>query len=301
MTTVLIVDDSSVDRELARSLLQKSSSLDVDFADDGAVALHKIAEKQPDLVITDLHMPNVNGLDLVEEIHLKYPSIPVVLITGKGSEDLAVLALKHGAASYVPKTELANDLFRTTMQVLAVARAEQNLRELRSCWVETSCHFRLPCDYNLIAPQVKQLTQMIENMQLLDRTEVVRVAMALEEAISNAMYHGNLELTTEDLANIGYDLDAPDTDTIIDIRRKTKPYCDRSIHVQADFSRDRIRVAVEDEGPGFDHAAAKAPEDVIADGTLTGRGLAKMQLFCDEVTFNESGNVVTLIKHCKPA
>lgn len=300
MATVLIVDDSSVDRELARSLLQSGSSLDVEFAEDGALALEAISRSAPDLVVTDLHMPNMNGLELVEEIHSNHASIPVVLVTGKGSEELAVLALKQGAAGYVPKAELANDLFRTAMQVLAVSRADQGLRELRAYWVETNCTFKLPTDYNLIAPQVEQLTETIDAMQLLDRTELVRVAMAVEEALSNAIYHGNLELTSEELASVGYDLADPEADTIIDTRMKSSPYKDREVSVGAQFSRTQIRIEVEDQGPGFDHAGSRSPEDVIADGTLSGRGLAKMRLFCDEVTFNERGNVVTLVKNCGP-
>lgn len=296
MTTALIVDDSSVDRELVRSLLQRGSSLDIEFADDGAAALDRISESPPSIVITDLHMPNVDGLQLVETIHEKYAAIPVVLITGKGSEDLAVQALKKGAASYVPKADLASELFRTVMQVLAIARANQSLKEVQACWNATRCTFELPNDYNLISPLVKQVMQIVEGMQLFDDTERVRLAVALEEAISNALYHGNLELTSDQIHSDGYDLADPDAPTIVDTRRSSSPYKDRRIFVMADLDRTQVRFNIRDEGPGFDHAAVPTPEEVVASGELQGRGLAKMHLFTDELLFNDEGNQVTLVK-----
>jgi CheY-like chemotaxis protein len=120
MTTALIVDDSTVDRELVKTLLRDKTSLEVQFANDGADALRQISQTQPDIIITDLHMPHVNGLKLVESVQASYSTIPIVLITAHGSEDLAVQALKKGAASYVPKASLAKDLVQTVMHVLAV-------------------------------------------------------------------------------------------------------------------------------------------------------------------------------------
>ena len=92
-------------------------------------------------------MPEMNGLELVEAVRARYPRIPVVLVTAQGSEAIAVQALEHGAASYVPKSQLHHDLCDTLESVLAAAgdrRTQQSLMQRmrsmrRRCgqlWVE---------------------------------------------------------------------------------------------------------------------------------------------------------------------
>lgn len=296
MTTALIVDDSSVDRELVRTLLTGGTGLDIQFADDGAVAIEQIKNHRPDIVVTDLNMPNVDGLRLVEMIHEEHSEIPVVLVTANGSEALAVQALRQGAASYVPKSSLAQDLVRTVMHVLAVARAEQSRREVRQCWLETKCAFEIPNDYNLIPPLVGQLAEIVEWMNLFDDTERIQLTLAVEEAISNALYHGNLELTTEQLSSVGYDLADPDSESIVDERRRQDPFKDRTIRVNAEITRQSVQFTIRDQGPGFAHSDLPSPEEVVASGELSGRGLAKIRLFCDAVRFNDQGNEIVLSK-----
>ena len=297
MTTALIVDDSSVDRELVSSLLQASTSLVLNFADDGADALRQLATAEPDIIVTDLHMPEVDGLRLVETVREEHAHVPIVLITGQGSENLAVKALRSGAASYVPKKSLSDDLVLTVMHVLSLARADQSTQAVQRCWMDTKCSFRIPNDYNLIPALVKQLRDIVESMQLLDNAGHLQLALALEEAISNALYHGNLELTSDQLESVGYDLENPDGENIVDTRIAQPPYSDRHVHVEADITRERAKFTIRDEGPGFDFAAAPSPEAVLAAGTICGRGLAQMQLFSDDISFNARGNEVILVKH----
>ena len=99
MPTVLIVDDNAVDRRFAGGLIEESGGVDVIYADDGEQALEKIHELKPDVVVTDLQMPHMDGLELVTKIRLTNPAIPVVLMTAKGSEVVAVQALQQGASS----------------------------------------------------------------------------------------------------------------------------------------------------------------------------------------------------------
>ncbi len=113
MAMVLIVDDSPIDRRLAKGLLEKRSDLAFLFAADGKEALDQIEKSQPDLVVTDLQMPEMNGLELVRAVRARFPLVPVILMTAQGSEDIAVQALCSGAASYVPKSRLARELLNT--------------------------------------------------------------------------------------------------------------------------------------------------------------------------------------------
>src|SRR5947209_2934103 len=119
MTKILIVDDNPIDRQLAARLLQKyagwgdlapGNELSISHAADGLEGAAAAERDKPDLILTDLHMPNRDGLELVEEIKLKQLGVPIVLMTAHGSEEIAIQALKTGAASYVPKKLLAQDL-----------------------------------------------------------------------------------------------------------------------------------------------------------------------------------------------
>jgi CheY-like chemotaxis protein len=80
MATVLVVDDSAVDRRLVAGLL-KQSNLQVEMAQDGREALDCLRATQIDLVVTDLQMPELDGLGLVRHVRDHGPHVPVILIT----------------------------------------------------------------------------------------------------------------------------------------------------------------------------------------------------------------------------
>ena len=82
------------------------------------------------MILTDMLMPEMDGLELVEAVRSKYPLTPVILMTAHGSEDLAIRALKKGAASYVPKQSLAQNLAETLDQVFSAAQTKVSERRI---------------------------------------------------------------------------------------------------------------------------------------------------------------------------
>ncbi len=154
MATVLVVDDNPVDRHLAGSLLAKRPDLRVIFAANGREALTVLQENPPNLVLTDLHMPEMDGLELVVEIRKNFPLVPVILMTAFGSEEIAIQALQKGAASYVPKKNLAQDLADTVEGVLALAVANINQQRLLECLTQTEEQVLLDYDPSLIPPLI---------------------------------------------------------------------------------------------------------------------------------------------------
>src|SRR5438132_2228850 len=126
----LVVDDAPVMRRRACAIIEKELGWRTHEAGNGCEALRAMADEPPAVVLTDLQMPDCDGLDLVEQIRRNHPSIPVVLITTVGSEKIALKALQRGAASYVPKSELAAELADSLERVVAAALATQNPRRL---------------------------------------------------------------------------------------------------------------------------------------------------------------------------
>ena len=152
MVKALVVDDSKVDRLMVGGLLEKDGEIEVSYASDGKEALAKIEESQPDLVITDLVMPELDGLELVGEIRKRFPLVPVILCTSKGSEQTAVEALQRGAASYVPKRLLASDLRETVDQVLSSSAQQRCRSEVMESMVRCDITFEIKNDRRLFSP-----------------------------------------------------------------------------------------------------------------------------------------------------
>jgi len=295
MTTVLIVDDSPVDRRLAGGILEKCSGMKVEYAANRAEALEKIAQHAPDVVLSDLQMPQVDGLELVGAVRSRFPLVPVILMTAHGSEDIAVQALARGAASYVPKSKLAQELPEVIESVLAVSKADRHNELLGECLHRTASDFVLTNDTSLVYPLVDHCQRLVTRMKLCDDTGRIRVGIALEEALLNALYHGNLELTAEALREARSGM-VSDGNNLIEQRRKQSPYRDRRIHFQVDVSLDEARFVVRDEGPGFNPSDVPDPTDPANLERESGRGLLLMRSFMDEVQYGPGGNQVTLVK-----
>jgi anti-sigma regulatory factor (Ser/Thr protein kinase) len=128
-----------------------------------------------------------------------------------------------------------------------------------------------------------------------DESSRMHVALALEEALTNALYHGNLELSSllRERDDAGYYV-------LAKRRRRQWPYCNRRIRVELTVLDDRAVIAVRDEGRGFDPAALPDPCDPENIGRVCGRGVLLMRSVMDQVTFSKRGNKVRMVKRWKP-
>ncbi|MEQ8791151.1 MAG: response regulator [Pirellulaceae bacterium] len=291
MARILVVDDSEVDRRLAHGLLRDDEEFEIAFAKDGREALEEIKRLPPDLVLTDLIMPELDGLELVQAVKRDFPLVPVILMTSKGNEDIAVEALRRGAASYTPKKNLARDLAETVQNVLAVSRQQRTQARLHSCMTSSRCEFELKNDSSLIPPLVGYLQDDATRLGLCNDADCLRVGVALDEALANALYHGNLEISSELRDN-----DHHAYVELVETRVKQTPYSERRIHVEVEMSPQEGRFVIRDEGNGFDPSKLEDRTEPANLDKVGGRGLLLMRTFMDEVIFQGAGNEVVLIK-----
>lgn len=110
---VLVIDDSPAEQLYIGHFLRRGLDVSVIFANDGAEAIRLLETQKPALIISDLRMPGMNGLEFVKQLTRSGTHIPVILMTSFGSEQMAVQALAAGAASYVPKRRIEADLVST--------------------------------------------------------------------------------------------------------------------------------------------------------------------------------------------
>jgi DNA-binding response OmpR family regulator len=290
MSRVLVVEDSAT-QALEIRLLLEEAGFQVDVAPDGKAALEVIRASEPDLVLTDLNMPEMNGLELVEAIRGEHLGLPVILMTQHGTEEVAVLALQKGAASYLTKKNLGRDMVEAIDDVLAVTTAQKHQEQVIESLTFTESRFTLENNTALITPLIGHVHQSLSRMKFCDEIGLIRIGVAIREALINAIHHGNLEVSSE--------LRARDDDSYyerVEERRHIAPYRDRRVFFTARESRTEAVYIVGDEGPGFDPAALPDPTDPTNLHKEYGRGLLLIRTFMDEVRHNPKGNEITMIK-----
>ncbi|TWU40961.1 ATP-binding response regulator [Novipirellula artificiosorum] len=302
MPIILIVDDSEVDRTVMAGLLGSDLDWLISQASNGAEALRMMADATPDAVVTDLLMPEMDGMELVKRISQTYSEVPVVLVTSQDDIKLAFKALKMGAASYVPKSQLADRLLDTVEQVLAVSDMDHFDDRIVQATTNTRYRFNLENDLTLIAPLVDRVQMGLLGMHLCSPTQRMHIGIALEEALTNAMCHGNLELPVRHLPEIRRQLHEGKRSEMVEERRHQSPYKDRRILVAADLTRQRAQFVVADQGAGFDEQSNRPKSlDEIMEGEC-GRGILLIRSFMDEVVFNETGNEIRMtLKDLRPS
>ena len=113
---ICVIDDDSSIRWVLDKALQKAG-LAVTSFESGDAALSAIGREEPAVVVTDIRMPGIDGLELLERINSQYPELPVIIMTAHSDLDSAVAAYKGGAFEYLPKPFDVNDAVATVVHV----------------------------------------------------------------------------------------------------------------------------------------------------------------------------------------
>lgn len=291
MTPVLIVDDCAADRDAARNLLTGLDRIEVFTAVDGEDAVRQLERQPAMLVIADLHMPRMGGLELLRIVRERFPASPVIVMTGHGSEELAAEALNEGASGYVLKQFLDRQLSGLVSKVMSTLIARNDRRRLEQVLDFTETRFVLSNEIELVPAIVGYIQEKVVRLLPVDVHELLQIGLAIDEALMNAICHGNLEVRSE--------LKERDDGQFYDVvrtRQRQRPFAHRKVHVKARVSSEEFTCVIRDEGQGFDVLAVPnplAPENV---GRPYGRGLHLIRQFMDEVQHNQNGNEITILK-----
>jgi DNA-binding NarL/FixJ family response regulator/anti-sigma regulatory factor (Ser/Thr protein kinase) len=290
MTRLLIVDDRPLDAAVAVRLLRRIPDWDLEQCSSGGEALASLQALPADLVLTDLHMPQMDGLELLKAIQRIDPDLPVVVMTSRGDERKAVKVLMAGAASYLPKALLESDLIATCRRVLDSAALRRDQAALMDHLTEERFELVLENERRHLAALVDLIVGRCLQFEICSHARAPRVGVAIEEAVVNAMIHGNLEVSSE-LREESYEL----YDRLVAERMQMSPYQDRRLTVRVHLTRQRCQVNICDEGPGFDQKQLRDPTDPENVARVSGRGILLMRTFLDDVRYNDLGNSVTLV------
>ncbi len=118
MSKILVVDDAGFMRKMIQTYLRKAGYTEFVEGEDGAKAVQLYEEEKPDLVLMDITMPNVDGIEALRQIRAKDPNAKVVMCSAMGQESMVMEAIKLGALDFIVKPFKEDRIIQTVTKVL---------------------------------------------------------------------------------------------------------------------------------------------------------------------------------------
>jgi len=169
MSNILLIEDEQAIRNVLKSILMdENPKWNVDEAENGAIGLEKIKEKEYDLIISDIKMPLKDGMEVLSEAMEYNPDLTMVMITGHGDVDLAVDAIKKGAYDFISKPPDLNKLLTTVRNALDRKSLISSNKELKK--ENKALKKKVAKKYEMIgdAPAIAEVKQIIDKVAATD-------------------------------------------------------------------------------------------------------------------------------------
>ncbi len=296
MAAILLAEDSPTHTALMRSILEADDH-QLTCVTNGLEAMESLEQSPPDLVVTDLRMPEMNGLELVQKIVEQYTSIPSLVVTARGSENLAVDALALGAANFVPKNSLSKLLVYAVRRMLNMSRADAIYQSFAGQLHRPEFSITLENDVNSIEPAVLFLIQSLAAATRMNATHRIRVGTAVSSAIFSAICYGNLEIKDEEQLVSQFLSGEQSGENGMSERASAEPYSERRVELKVSVGDDDTRILVSFDGPGRMTRMTPAPGTPESFELEQCRGMMLMTSFMDDVIFHNDYSEVVMVKN----
>lgn len=261
-TQVLVVDDEPAMRELLATYLHEFGITPL-TAQNGAQALEIVQTRPVDLIITDLWMPEMDGLELLQKVKALNSRIPVAVLSGHGTVQDTVKALNLGAYTFLSKPVRLEDIGSVVKKGLRLRDLSVGSYELQN-YMRHYSEIVIPNFQHLFPSVILYILKDCQWRGFDDDQMLSNLSVVLDEMLMNAHVHGN------------------------------KQREDKTITVRYAFDADKLTITIEDQGEGFD------TEQVIRELTnldkhqLLERGVFLLSILMDDFEYNAKGNAVTL-------
>jgi len=294
MPSVLVVDDSATQLALMKAVLVDQVD-ELHTAANGLEAIKTLQDCDVDLVVTDMQMPERNGLDLIREMRVQCPMVPAVLVTAYGNEDLAADALGVGAANYIAKEHLSVLLPETVHRILQFTRANADALLLKGALTRSRFEFLIDCSFDRITPLLSLQVRLLAAMNVLHTSDRVRMAEAIQALLFHSILHGNLgHPPRAEPFSLG---EAESILTQLQQEDATRDRTQRCVSIGLKVGNHKVRFVVTHEGggPTLDHAPLPGTPQSFADER--GRVMMLLTSVMNEVFIDPVSGDITLVKY----
>jgi CheY-like chemotaxis protein/anti-sigma regulatory factor (Ser/Thr protein kinase) len=286
---VLVVDDQEALRSLLVRLLEREGFEPLE-AEDGARAVEIYKTESPLVVVSDIMMPRMDGLALLNEIRNYDRNATVILMTGQGNEDVLLKALRGGASNFFKKPFNVRELIEEIRKVVEFRLEAARSSLFSPLLVEETKRFVMPRADSPFFSIINQITLQLPC--LLPQEDILNLKIGIEEAITNAVEHGNLGITFDEKSAA---IQEGRLAALIADKGRKSDEAGRAVRIASRLSPELFEISIQDDGEGFDWRTLPTvePENLLV---FNGRGIFLTKIYFDEVIYNEAGNAVTLRK-----
>lgn len=292
---VLIVEDEAPIRLLLSKTVQSMGHI-VEVAEDGEMGLTKFKAFEPDIVLSDILMPKMNGLELLEKIRKISSDALVIMVTAFGSADYTLKALQLKANDYIMKPFRPRQLKEYLDKYEAILRSRTLDQEIVGMFLRREFTLRFSNNLQLISKLADKMMQETQNTIAKDCR--LGVHLGLVELLVNAIEHGNLEITFDEKKD-ALEGSSGEWMNLVNQRLNDERLKDRLAEVHFLMTQEFCEWTITDQGKGFNWHSLPDQSDPEILLAANGRGIMLAKLQFDEYEYNESGSQVRVKKYLK--
>jgi CheY-like chemotaxis protein len=287
---ILFVDDEENIRELFQEYFQ--TEFDVTLADNGQTALELATSTHFDLIISDISLPRLNGVQFIKKLRFEGNVTPFIVITGDNDISLAIDVFRLGAVDFFLKP------FRMETLRLRIKKYEVADLDFDSLFRNNEVSYQDSEFQMEIIPKIKNinkyvalLIQHIQPNQNIREDDLLSIKVVLYELLANAIEHGSAGISYAEKQKL-----LESRDDYFEIVDKNCQKHNRKIKIYLKINEECLVLRITDEGDGFDMKVIPSPIDDPHENLVNGRGIFLVRMNMDSIDYNEIGNEVTVKK-----
>ncbi|HON52718.1 MAG TPA: response regulator [Bacteroidales bacterium] len=283
---VLIVEDDIVSRELLRVIVQKEG-YELRTAEDGMAGFEVFSEYMPDVVITDIRMPRLDGIELLKKIRTIERDTIVIIVTAHGNENIALEALHMGANNYLKKPINLEDLKIILSRYHSLYKTKTVRKDITALITSQHLLLSIESDLDLIPSVAEYLVNQVSHIY--SNTDIISIELGLSELLLNAIEHGSFNISGDEKE------EALKNNTLVDLynnRKENELYKNKKVHIEFNRTQSYCEWIITDEGEGFDYTYMPSPFTDRLVTNLHGRGVFISKLQFDSIEYIGKGNCV---------
>lgn len=288
---VLIVEDDLASRNYLEILINKEG-LEYKSAINGKEGLEIFKEFQPHIVLSDINMAPMNGIELLAAIKKIQPQTIVIMLTAFNSEEYVIEAMKYGANNYLKKPVFRDTIVSVLRKYKNIILSKNTHTKVQSFVQNQTFTMEITNDMYILPYIVNYLVEQVEC--IFKEDEYMGIRLGLDEMIINAVEHGNLNISYIEKSKA---IKNNSLKQLQDERQQDPKNKHKKVTISFEQTDTYCQWIIQDQGNGFDPKIIPNPILTETSETLHGRGIFITQFQFDEMEYSNNGTCVRLRKN----